>query len=190
MLCSGTAGESSAAVRTRVLAARERQRARLTGDGLRVNAELTPALVARDCRLDTVSQRTLGAAARRLGLTARGYERTRRVARTIADLDGADAIAAEHVAEFYSFARCDHGFGGAITALTHTFSSLRLLFASAILVLGPKSYVCYSFTVFTAIAQADLLTNSRDLWAEDDVAAPIHGDDHGLLSLEESAGHL
>jgi magnesium chelatase family protein len=102
LAATGT-GESSAIVRARVVAARERQRWRLSNDGLRTNAELTPALIARDCTLDSTGQRLLTAASRRLHLTARGYERTRKIARTIADLAGADSISAEHIAEALQF---------------------------------------------------------------------------------------
>jgi magnesium chelatase family protein len=53
--------------------------------------------------LDAAGTRLLRAAVSHLGLTARGYDRVRKVARTIADLDGASDIAAEHVAEALQF---------------------------------------------------------------------------------------
>jgi magnesium chelatase family protein len=96
-------GESSAIVRCRVMAARERQRERAGPDEPAVNAELTPALLARHCALDRRTLHVLGAAVRRMGLSARGYDRVRRVARTIADLAGSATVAGDHVAEALQF---------------------------------------------------------------------------------------
>jgi magnesium chelatase family protein len=95
-------GEPSAAVRERVMSARARQLERGGGD-FRINAELTPGLMARHCPLDADARRVLAAALRRLTLSARGYDRVRKVARTIADLAGADLITADHVAEALQF---------------------------------------------------------------------------------------
>ena len=92
-------GEPSAVVRARVVAARERQRRRYADAGIAANAGLTPALMTRDCALDRSGSRLLSAAVTRMGLSARGYDRVRKVARTIGDLAGADQVAAEHVAE-------------------------------------------------------------------------------------------
>ncbi len=103
VLAAGSPGESSAQVRARVVSARERQRHRHSGDGLRTNAELTPALIGRHCVLDDAGVRLLATAAARMALSARGYDRVRRVARTIADLAGADVLDAEHVAEALQF---------------------------------------------------------------------------------------
>jgi magnesium chelatase family protein len=103
MLRSTTAGESSAAVRPRVVAARARQEERYRFDGVRTNAELTPKLMARDCTIDRAGGRLLDTAIRRLALSARGYDRVRKVARTIADLAGVNRIEAEHVAEALQF---------------------------------------------------------------------------------------
>jgi magnesium chelatase family protein len=96
-------GESSAAVRARVVAARERQRERYAEDALRTNAELTPALMVRHCALDRFGLRLLNAAVKRLALSARGYDRVRKVARTIADLAGSERVEADHMAEALQF---------------------------------------------------------------------------------------
>ena len=98
----GGCGESSAAVRARVVAARARQQERYAAVA-RTNAELLPAQMARYCALDPGTRTLLVAAARRLSLSARGYDRIRKLARTIADLDGAEAIASDHVAEALQF---------------------------------------------------------------------------------------
>src|SRR5919109_4431346 len=89
--------EDSAAVRERVVRARGIQEERL-GSG-RTNAEMTPGELRRHCELDRESQRLLRDAHRRLGLSARGWDRCVRLARTIADLEGQARIAADHVTE-------------------------------------------------------------------------------------------
>ena len=102
-LRSAVAGEASAAVRARVVAARARQEERYRSDGVRTNAELTAKLMTQHCAIDREGGRLLDAAIRRLSLSARGYDRVRRVARTIADLAGDDHIGAEHLAEALQF---------------------------------------------------------------------------------------
>ena len=91
--------ESSAAVKARVNAARSRQAERLEGTGVACNAHMTAAMVGKYCRLDDAGERILKAAFDRMGLTARSHDRILRVARTIADLEGAESISAVHLAE-------------------------------------------------------------------------------------------
>jgi magnesium chelatase family protein len=99
VLATGTAGESSGDVRARVVSARQLQDERYRRLGLHTNAELTPALLSHHCALNREASRLLTAAATKMVLSARGYDRVRRVARTIADLAGADDIGADHIAE-------------------------------------------------------------------------------------------
>jgi magnesium chelatase family protein len=94
-------GEPSAAVRARVSDARERQLTRQA----KANAELGSKEVERHCRTDAAGTTLLKAAIARLGLSARAYHRVLKLARTIADLGGVDAIAARHVAEAIGFRR-------------------------------------------------------------------------------------
>jgi magnesium chelatase family protein len=99
----GGSGESSAAIRARVVAARAKQSARYAAERVLTNAELTPALMARHCATDRAGARVLTAAVNRMKLSARGYDRVRKVARTIADLAGDDEIGADHLAEALQF---------------------------------------------------------------------------------------
>jgi len=96
-------GESSAAVRSRVAAARDRQSARYEADHVRTNAELTARLMPAHAQPNPAGLRVLSKAVSRLGLSARGYDRIRKVARTIADLAGHDDIGADEVAEALQF---------------------------------------------------------------------------------------
>src|SRR4051812_30225124 len=92
-------GEASAAIRARVVSARDRQMAR---DGI-LNARLQGRLLRARTRLDHDARRMFDLALTRLALTARGHDRVLRVARTIADLDSSEAIHAEHVGEALQF---------------------------------------------------------------------------------------
>jgi magnesium chelatase family protein len=89
--------EASAAVRDRVTRARQAQESRL-GAG-RTNCDMTPSELRRDCELDAPSRGLLESAHRRLGLSARGWDRCVRLARTIADLADEERIRQNHVSE-------------------------------------------------------------------------------------------
>jgi magnesium chelatase family protein len=92
--------ERSAAVRTRVEAARLRQRARYASrDGVRLNADVPGRWLLSNGGLTAAARAMLEQAAERLALSARGFHRALRVARTIADLDGVDHIVDSAVAE-------------------------------------------------------------------------------------------
>ena len=91
--------ESSNLIRERINAARERQKERFEGTGISCNAFMRPAMIAKFCQLDAASEKLMKDAFDRLSLTARSHDRILRVARTIADLAGAENIAAHHLAE-------------------------------------------------------------------------------------------
>ena len=92
-------GESSAAIKARVDAARAIQAARFGADGPACNAQMGPRELAEFCALDGAGSALIQGAFDQLGLTARSYDRILRVARTIADLDGAEHIGVDHLAE-------------------------------------------------------------------------------------------
>ncbi|MGI6368486.1 MAG: YifB family Mg chelatase-like AAA ATPase [Anaerolineae bacterium] len=98
-LAGRTLAESSATIRARVEAARARQVTRFGARGLTCNADMGPGEVRSYCELDEPGRALIRAAMRQLGLSARGYHRVLKLARTIADLAGSDGIQAAHLAE-------------------------------------------------------------------------------------------
>ncbi|NLE77098.1 MAG: YifB family Mg chelatase-like AAA ATPase [Chloroflexi bacterium] len=92
-------GEPSSAIRPRVEAARQRQRERFVGTALRCNADMGPAEVRTHCPLTAEGRALLRAAMLQLHMSARAYHRVLKLARTIADLAGAEAIETVHLAE-------------------------------------------------------------------------------------------
>lgn len=101
-------GESSATIRERVAAAREIQTARyLNFDSIHSNAQLTPKLMKKYCQVDEAGNRLLKNAVEKLGFSARSYARILKVARTIADLDSADNVESQHVAEAIQYRSLD-----------------------------------------------------------------------------------
>jgi len=98
-LTDETPGESSERVRSRVESARQIQQKRFEGTKLTCNAEMTPVEVKEFCRVEPAAQSLLRTAMKQLHLTARAFHRVLKLARTIADLDRADTIKANHLAE-------------------------------------------------------------------------------------------
>ena len=98
-IADGAPGEASVDVRHRVCAARDVQRARYGPGGARTNADLRGRAVMTWCRPDEEGRALLARATEKLGLTARGYDRVLKVARTVADLGGSERVASDHVAE-------------------------------------------------------------------------------------------
>ncbi len=107
----GLVGEASATIRRRVVAARERQRARFGRARVRVNARMTPRHVGRYCLLSDDGRELVAQAVDRLGLSARAHDRVLKVSRTIADLAGEEAIGVEHLAEALQYRGLDRWFG-------------------------------------------------------------------------------
>ena len=107
-LAAETGGESSAAIRARVTAARKVQQARCKDlPGVRCNAQLPGAALRRYCRMTPSAEKILRAAFERLGYSARAYDRILRVARTIADLDGSELLDAAHLSEALQYSTLD-----------------------------------------------------------------------------------
>ena len=105
--------ESSAAIRERVIRARAVQKQRFAEYNqtaktpIHCNAQMTPKLVRAYCPLDAQGDKLLAYSMEKLGLSARAYDRILKVARTIADLAGAENIAANHLMEAISYRNID-----------------------------------------------------------------------------------
>lgn len=91
--------ETTSTILNRVVRAREKQCERFSALPISTNKEMNVKHIDSICILDEASGMLLKQAVQRLGLSARGYHRTIKVARTIADLDDSDAISANHIAE-------------------------------------------------------------------------------------------
>ena len=98
-LSSRQKAESSASIRERVSAARKRQMERLQPFGIFTNSQMNHAMLKEQCPLDNAAQNLLEMAFKKMSLSARSYDRIIKVARTIADLDGAENIDAKHIGE-------------------------------------------------------------------------------------------
>ncbi len=92
-------GETSATIRARVEAARERQRRRFAGTSLQCNGDMGPAEVREYCGVDEAGKNLLRAAMQQMQMSARAYHRILKLARTIADLADRDHIETPHLAE-------------------------------------------------------------------------------------------
>ena len=102
--------EASEIIKKRVNKAREIQRKRYKQYNLYSNAELTPKLIEKYCKLDKTGQKILQNAFEKLGLSARAYGRILKVARTIADLENEENIQTKHLAEAIQYRSLDRKY--------------------------------------------------------------------------------
>lgn len=109
-LSSTQKGESSAAIRQRVNAAREIQKKRFAGTGITGNAYIPAGLLKELCPLTPAAATLMEQAFSRMGLSARAWDRLMKVSRTIADLDGSEIIDAPHVAEAVQYRGLDRKY--------------------------------------------------------------------------------
>ena len=103
-------GDTSDTVRKRVVAARQRQLARYQGEKIHANAQMSTRQVRKYCDLTVDCERLLENAVNRLGLSARAHDRILKVARTIADLEGAESIGNPHISEAIQYRSLDRNY--------------------------------------------------------------------------------
>ena len=96
-------GETSADIRARVEAARQRQLKRFAGSDILTNADMRPAEVTEFCVMEDSAETLMRSAMRQMQLTARAYHRVLKLSRTIADLAGEDVIQVPHLAEALNY---------------------------------------------------------------------------------------
>jgi magnesium chelatase family protein len=111
-LRGGAAAEGSLEIRGRVMAAREQQQKRFmkAGDKIYSNAQMTTRQIRTHCELGADSERLLERAMQQQGLTARAHDRILKVARTIADLEGAEHLTVAHLAEAIQYRTLDRSY--------------------------------------------------------------------------------
>jgi magnesium chelatase family protein len=111
-LRGGAAAEGSAQIRTRVMAARARQRERFSKakEKIYANAQMTTRQIRAHCELSPDAERLLERAMQQQGLTARAHDRILKVARTIADLEGAENLSVGHLAEAIQYRTLDRTY--------------------------------------------------------------------------------
>lgn len=107
-LSSKAKGESSAAIRNRVVKARKVQTQRFMGmDGVYCNAQMNTKMSRKICKLDDTGKQMLKKAITSLGLSARAYDRILKVSRTIADLERSEEVRSNHIAEAIQYRSLD-----------------------------------------------------------------------------------
>jgi magnesium chelatase family protein len=105
-------GDKSITVKERVNDARHRQLDRLKSDNIYCNAQMDSKLINRYCKPDEPGRELLKKAFSALNLSARGYGRVLKVARTIADIDGSETISVSHIAEAIQYRSLDRKYWG------------------------------------------------------------------------------
>ena len=109
-IASTASGEASPAIRERVEAARQIQRERFRRTHCDCNGEMSTRQMRKFCEIAPSSRRLLEHAVARVGLSARGYDRVLKVARTIADLASSEAINSSHIAEAVHYRALDRAY--------------------------------------------------------------------------------
>ncbi len=102
--------DSSEAIRSRVVIAREKQLRRFKGEKIFSNSAMTPRMIRKYCRIDSASEQMLERAMTKQGLSARAYDRILKVSRTIADLEGCEKIGPTHVSEAVGYRSLDRTY--------------------------------------------------------------------------------
>jgi len=103
-------GEASDAIRDRVIRARRRQLLRYQGEKIYSNAQMSPRQIRKYCNIPLDCERLLESAMTRLGLSVRAHDRILKVARTIADLEGAEAIGTAQISEAIQYRSLDRNY--------------------------------------------------------------------------------
>lgn len=111
-LSDKTKGETSAELRKKVTECRLKQEERYRGEGFRLNAQIPSSKLDQYCKMSGEAERKLVRSFVHQGFSARLYDRIRRVARTIADLNDSERIAEEHVSEAILYHAMEGGFQG------------------------------------------------------------------------------
>jgi len=119
-------GENSAAIRDRVVRARQTQIARYADLGLTANGQMPGRLLTKYCPLDAASANMLEVAVRQLGLSARAHDRVLRLARTIADLENSIAVQSVHLAEAIQYRSLDRRYDPAENSRRKLMSSQQV----------------------------------------------------------------
>ncbi len=105
-----TGSDTSTEIRTRVVAARQRQLERYQGEKIYCNAQMSPRQIARYCNISPDCERLLETAMTRLGLSARAHDRILKVSRTIADLEAAESISTTNISEAIQYRSLDRSY--------------------------------------------------------------------------------
>ncbi|MCI1959495.1 MAG: YifB family Mg chelatase-like AAA ATPase [Clostridia bacterium] len=102
--------ESSEEIRKRVIKAHNIQLERYKNDGIQFNSQLTPPLIEKYCALGSKEKEIIKMAFDRLGLSARGYHKILKTARTVADLEGSENITSKHLLEVIQYRSLDRKY--------------------------------------------------------------------------------
>jgi len=106
-LAGGRAAESSETIRHRVIAARNTQLRRFFDEHIYSNAQMGPRLIRKFCVLSPACEHIMENAVTKLGFSARAYDRILKVARTVADLEGAEDLEPKHLSEAVQYRTLD-----------------------------------------------------------------------------------